>query len=319
MTRRTAIARCLCAFALAAGLVLAGAVPAAAAGSDRRVWAADFPDPDVVWTGTGYVALSTASQGHNMPALTSPDLVHWKRTSDALPRLPAWSAPGRSWAPALWRRGREWVLYYATRDRVTNQQCLSVATATRAQGPYLDRTTKPWLCQHRLGGSIDPSPYLDGAGRAYLIWKSDGNAVHQRSTLWSQRLTPDGLRRLGSAVPMLREDAAWQSPTLEGPSVVSLAGGRFLLLYSAGRWSSAHYAIGYADCAGPAGPCHDVDTRAPWQATTKSRSGPGGASAFQDAHGHWYLAFHAWSPGRVGYPRGARSLWIQPLHLGGLT
>ena len=46
-------------------------------------------------------------------------------------------------------------------------------------------------------------------------------------------------------------------------------------------------------------------------------AGPGGASAFTDRNGQWRLALHAWTPGAVGYPRGARSLWILPLEFPG--
>jgi hypothetical protein len=41
-------------------------------------------------------------------------------------------------------------------------------------------------------------------------------------------------------------------------------------------------------------------------------AGPGGAEVFPDRDGSWRMAFHAWTPDRVGYENGGvRSLWVE--------
>ena len=42
----------------------------------------------------------------------------------------------------------------------------------------MDMSTAPLIYQLSLGGSIDPSPFVDADGAAYLVWKADANAGH---------------------------------------------------------------------------------------------------------------------------------------------
>jgi hypothetical protein len=91
----------------------------------------------------------------------------------------------------------------------------------------------PLVCQTELGGSINPHVFIDTDGATYLLWKADGNAIGQRSTLYAQRLVPNGLSLAGQPVPLLRSDAAWEQPLIENPALVA-ADGSYLLLYSGG-------------------------------------------------------------------------------------
>jgi hypothetical protein len=84
------------------------------------------------------------------------------------------------------------------------------------------------------------------------------------------------------------------------------------LFYSASRWDTGSYAIGWASCAGPAGPCRQAAT-VPLMASHGTIAGPGGPQVFTDVAGQAYLAFHAWTVPTIGYPQGARSLHIDPL------
>jgi beta-xylosidase len=81
-------------------------------------------------------------------------------------------------------------------------------------------------------------------------------------------------------------------------------GGDYWLLYSGNWWSSADYAIGYARCDAPDGPC--VKPRqGPLVATGPAGLGPGGAETFVDGTGQRWMAYHAWA-GTVGYAQGGR-------------
>ena len=277
----------------------------------------DAPDPFLVEDGDRWVLYSTQVGLLNVPVATTPDLVTWSAPTDALPVLPAWVEWGRTWAPGVLRRPGNFVLYFAARSRATGGQCIGAATSTSATGPFTSTSLEPLVCQPELGGSIDPHPFVDTDGTAYLLWKADGNAIGRPSTLFSQRLRSDGLALEGQATPLLHNDAAWEAPLVENPALVRV-GGRYVLLYSGGWWESAGYATGYATCDSPLGPCAKVTTAHPLHTSGGGVAGPGGASVITGPAGDLWLAHHGWTHGAVGYGSGgARSLHFTSLRWDG--
>jgi Glycosyl hydrolases family 43 len=181
----------------------------------------DVPDPFILAEGGRFVLYSTQVGLHNVPVATSPDLRQWSPPSDALPQLPAWAEWGHTWAPGVTRLGDRFQLYFAAHHRASGSQCIGVATSATADGPFVSTAPDPLVCQTHLGGSIDPHPFIDTDGAAYLLWKADGNAIGQPSTLYAQRLTPDGLALTGQPVALLSSDAAWEQPLIENPALVA--------------------------------------------------------------------------------------------------
>lgn len=270
----------------------------------------DFPDPFVLRVDAVYFAYGTNSAPTNVQVMTSSDLASWRTIGDALPRLPAWAAPGWTWAPVVLRRERTYVLYYTVRDRRSGLQSISVASADRPEGPFVDSSAGPLIFQHDRGGSIDPSPFVDADGTPYLLWKSDDNALDQPSSLWAQELAPDGQSLVGAPAELLSHDRRWEQPLIEGPAMVQVRG-RYFLFYSANWWESPSYSIGYAIGSSPLGPFTRVTRRRPWFRTCGEVAGPGGQEFFTDTSGALCMAYHAWTPGTVGYgDGGARSLRI---------
>jgi beta-xylosidase len=294
-------------------VVLGLALALSAAAVAPRVLAAgaptDFPDPFVLRVGATYFAFSTNSGGANVPVMRSTDLVHWARDGDALPALPRWASGGFTWAPSVLARGALFVLYYVVHDPAGHRQCVSRAVSARPEGPYADTSGGPLVCQGRAG-SIDPSPFVDAGGAAFLLWRSEGRP----GRLWSQRLANDGLSLVGPAVPLLVADQPWEAQVIEGPTMARVAG-RYWLLYSGNRWDTAAYAEGWALCRGPQGPCQAGP--APVLASQGPLAGPGGGELFTDAAGGLRLAYHAWTAGAVGYPHGARSLHLARVTVAG--
>jgi beta-xylosidase len=273
----------------------------------------DAPDPFLLDDGDRWVLYSTQVGLANVPVATTPDLASWSAPTDALPELPAWAEWGRTWAPGVLRRPGGLVLYFAARSRTTGGQCIGAATSTSATGPFTSTGPEPLVCQPDLGGSIDPHPFVDTDRTAYLLWKADGNAIGRASTLFSQRLRPDGLALEGQATPLLHNDAAWEAPLVENPALVRV-GGRYVLLYSGGWWESAGYATGYATCDSPSGPCAKVTTERPLHTSGGRVAGPGGASVITGPAGDLWLAHHGWTEGAVGYGSGGtRSLHFASL------
>lgn len=276
------------------------------------VWGGDFPDPFVLAVGGSYAAFGTNGAGRNVQVLTSADLVTWKEEADALPQLPGWAQEGNTWAPTVLPRPGGYILYYTVREPRSGRQAISVASATVPVGPFTDGSRAPFVFQNDLGGSIDPSPFVDTEGRAYLVWKADSNAIKQTTSLWGQELSADGMSLSGVPTRLLTGDAPWEQPLIEAPSLAR-NGELYYLFYSANWWNTDRYSIGYATSSGPLGPFAKHTTGSPWFASGPDAAGPGGQEFFSDTAGTLHMAYHAWTPGRVGYPAGARSLRIAPI------
>jgi beta-xylosidase len=204
-------------------------------------------------------------------------------------------------------------MYYAVDVAGTGQECISVATASQPQGPFVDSSTVPLECQKSLGGSIDPTSFTDVGGTSYLVWKSGGPGT---STIWSEQLDPTGTVMAAGSTPakLLVPDQPWESGTVEAPDLV-YSGGRYLLFFSGNDWNSSNYAVGIATCVSPLGPCRDASPR-PILASGPGVAGPGGESVFTDAAGTDWIAFHAWVPGAVKFPN-SRDLYLRRLTLTG--
>lgn len=277
------------------------------------VYPFDFPDPDVILVGQTYFAYATNSVAGNIQIIESTDLTHWTAVGNALPSLPTWAATNYTWAPSVAQIGGNFVLYYAVDVAGSGNECISVATASQPQGPFVDKSTAPLECQKSLGGSIDPFTFIDSNGSAYLLWKSGGPGS---SKIWSEQLAPSGTAMAPGTSPtvVLVPDQAWEAGTVEAPDMIT-SGGHYFLFFSGNDWKTASYAVGVAICRGPLGPCSDASPN-PILTSGTGMAGPGGESVFTDAAGTYWIAFHAWVPGAVGFPN-SRDLYLRRLTVSG--
>jgi beta-xylosidase len=294
----------------------AEATPAQAV-STAPAYPGDFPDPFIVPVatpvGTTYWAYSTGSGDRNLQVMSSTSLDFTNgRPADPLPRLPWWAQAGKTWAPSVLHLGNTFVMYY-TVHAFFGPQCISVATSSNPAGPFTDHSLLPLVCQLDHGGSIDPSPLVAPDGKLYLLWKSDDNAIGQKTNLWAQPLTANGRSLMNNRSLLLTADEPWQGqpPLIEGPSMF-FANHTYYLFYGANNWGTPTAGIGYATCSTPLGPCTEKSLAAPWLGSRPPQDqGPAGPSLFVDATGHARIAYHAWTGG-VGYntPGAVRSLWL---------
>jgi hypothetical protein len=304
--------------ALVAGVVLAVLSPGTAHASGTEAFNEDFPDPFIlpvtVDGATTYYAYATNTKDvyAHVQMMSSPDLQTWSPRTDALKALPKWAVAGYTWAPSVLAVGGKHVLYYTARERKSNKQCISRALSTDGpDGPFVDSSTGPMICQHRLGGSIDPDPFLDPKdGALYLHWKSDDNAVGGISKLWGQKLTSDGLGLSNKAQQLMKYDREWEKPLIEAPQMLRVNDSGYHLFYSGNWWESEHAAIGYGICTGPLSGCEKKTLTAPWLAKDTDRVGTAGQTFFTKPDGSRFVAYHAWDDA-VGYGNGGkRSLWM---------
>ena len=280
---------------------------------DNPVYENDFPDPHIMVVDGTYYAFATNGASANIQLIRSTDLENWERLGDAVPALPLWAGVnfGLTWAPTAMQIGDQFVMYYTTRDKASDRQCISQAVSDVPEGPYVDTTTAPTVCQVDLGGSIDPYLFEDADGQLYLFWKNDGNCCGKPVGLWVQPLSDDGLTLEGEPVELLQRDQAWERPLIENPAMVEHEGA-YYLFYSGNWWESVDYAVGYGVCETVMGPCTKPETQ-PIFTYSKDALGPGGEAFFTDPEGNLWMVYHAWTGATVGYPAGERSLHIDPV------
>ena len=272
----------------------------------------DFPDPFVLADAGGFYAYATNANDRHVQLLHSADLRSWRALPDAMPALASWvrQPVPHVWAPEVIRLGNRYVLYYTAHDRASDRQCVGAAVSASPAGPFVDDAAKPLVCQADLGGTIDASPLLDG-GRLYLYFKSDGNCCDKPTHIFAQALRPDGLGVVGEPIRLLTNGRVWEGKVIEAPTMV-VRDGKYLLLYSANDFGNGSYAAGYANCAGPLGPCEPVETPFLRSSPEAKLFGPGHQSVFK-VGGQDYIAYHAWELKPDGKRADRRFLYIDKL------
>ncbi len=173
----------------------------------------DYSDPDAVRVGEDYFLI--ASSFCNTPAvplLHSRDLVNWKVINYVMDRLPfdCYDKPRHgcgAWAPAI--RYHEGVYY--------------VFIPLPDEGIMMCKTTDPWgkwsepSYVRRVVGWIDPCPFWDDDGKAYMVSAFARSRIGFKSMLYMSPIEPDcsGVLDDGQFV----YDGHATQPTIEGPKL----------------------------------------------------------------------------------------------------
>lgn len=283
----------------------------------------NYADPFVLRVDDRYYAFATGDLTYNIQVSTSEDLVTWTPRREALRNLPIWqpSAKGLTWAPEVVETSAGFVMHYTARDVQAGRQCLAVAVSEAPEGPYVDASDAPLLCQYDLGGSIDSSPFQDEDGKRYLLWKSDGNCCAIPVRFFIADLSDDGLTLAGEPRELdgLTVDQGWERTLIEAPTLL-LRDGTYYMFFSANDYNSRDYAVGYATSDSVDGPYRDADenpilaTEVPFGSPPGDPAGPGHQSVVADDEGDLWLVYHAWDSGLIGDRIGGRrAMWIDEL------
>jgi len=190
-------------------------------------------------------------------------------------------------------------LYFSARSRSWGgehglRECIGVATSRQPDQPF-SAANKPIVCREFKSGVIDPDPFRDGH-RIYLFYKRDGNCCGRGSGLIVQNLTADGLQVSGGPIRLgVTNNQPWEGDVVEAPTMFEHKG-RYYLFFSGADYSGANYAIGYATCPSPTGPCQE----SPRNPIVKSNFiaqprviGPGHQSVMNYDR-RTIIAYHAW-------------------------
>jgi beta-xylosidase len=254
------------------------------------------PNPFVLVDEGRYYMYSSqvAFEGSSIELRISDDARQWEvQPINALPVIPTWAAHGLTWAPDVVRIEDGYVMYLTAlmAGVEPKTQCIGVAVADRPEGPFR-AAPDPMVCQRDRNGSIDPRTFVDAAGDLWLHWKSDDNADvggTSRSSIYAQRLGPDGTSLEGEPTRILEVDQGWEGRIVEAPNMV-LIDGEHWLFYSGNWFNQPAYGLGVARCEGPAGPC-TKPLDGPWLASNAQGTGPGEGSLFVDLDGALWIAY----------------------------
>jgi beta-xylosidase len=183
---------------------------------------ADYSDPDVIRHGEDFwmVASSfTATPG--LPILHSRDLVNWTIRNHAIRNVPHPRyrdvQPGCGvWAPAIrFHAGKFWVFFPMPDEGIF------VTCADDPAGIW----SEPW-CLQEAKGWIDPCPFWDDDGQAYLVHAYANSRAGKKERLHIRPMAPDGTRLLGEGREVIHTP---HHAYLEGPKVHKLNGWYYIL------------------------------------------------------------------------------------------
>jgi len=189
---------------------------------------ADYSDPDVIRMGEDFfMTASSFNCTPGLPILHSCDLVNWHLINHAVKNLPdphygEVQAGCGIWAPAIrFYDGKFWIAF------ATPDEGIFVTTATDPAGQ--------WSEPHLLlagKGMIDPCPFWDNDGKAYLVHAYAKSRAGIKHCLRLYPMSPDATHLLGEGHVVFSDPV--KHPTLEGPKFIKRNGWYYILAPAGG-------------------------------------------------------------------------------------
>lgn len=206
---------------------------------------ADYSDPDVIRVGdTYYLTASSFNYIPGLPILVSKDLVNWKLANYALDRInyDKYDVPQHAkgvWAPAIRYHNKRYYIYYGMPD-----EGIFMVSAKNPLGKW----DEPVLVLAGKG-LIDPCPFWDEDGKAYIIHGYAKSRIGFKSYLGIFPMSYDGARAI--AEDHILYDGVETQPTIEGPKVYKRNGYYYILAPAGGVKNGWQTALRSRDIYGP--------------------------------------------------------------------
>lgn len=178
----------------------------------------DYSDPDVIRVGEDYYLVSSSfTYLPGVPLLHSRDLLHWEQLSWCLSRIPfdRYDLPAHgcgSWAPAIRHHDGLFYVFIPLPD-----EGIFVTTAADPRGPW----SEPH-CIRRTAGWIDPCPFWDEDGSAYMVHAFANSRCGIKHRIDICRMAPDASRLLDDGTQIYCNELL--HPTMEGPKMYKREG-----------------------------------------------------------------------------------------------
>ncbi len=189
---------------------------------------ADYSDPDVIRAGDCYyMTASSFNYTPGLPILISKDLVNWELKNYAIDNIPyeAYNNPAHArgiWAPSIRRHDHKFWICYGMPDEGIFM--------IHAKDP-LGRWSDPVLLLEGKG-YIDPCPFWDEDGKAYVIHGYARSRIGFKSILGIFPISPDGAAAIGEDKFLF--DGTKTQPTIEGPKVYKRNGWYYIFAPAGG-------------------------------------------------------------------------------------
>ncbi|WP_456276442.1 glycoside hydrolase family 43 protein [Bacillus sp. AK128] len=174
---------------------------------------ADYSDPDCIRVGEDFFMVSSSfHMSPCLPILHSKDLVNWTIINHVCETLPfsSYDLPRHGdgvWAPSIrFHEGKFWVFFSAPDE-----------------GVFMSTTTDPygkWSPLHlvkEVKGWIDPCPFWDDDGQAYLVHAFAKSRIGFKSILQICKMNREGTELLDEGTYVF--DGRINHPTIEGPKL----------------------------------------------------------------------------------------------------
>lgn len=173
----------------------------------------DYSDPDAIRVGDDYFMIASSfCNTPAIPVLHSKDLVNWKVISYVLERIPFKDyeepAHGRGvWAPAIRFHEGTFYVFFPMPD----------------EGIFMCTSKDPFQgwsepkCVREVIGWIDPCPFWDEDGKAYMVSAFARSRIGFKSILHMSSLIPDASGVLDDGIHIF--DGNKTQPTIEGPKL----------------------------------------------------------------------------------------------------
>lgn len=259
-------------------------------------------DPSIRVFGDTYYVYPTSDKTEwlttDFSVWSSRNLVDWKKERmilDVAHDL-KW-ANIRAWAPDCIERNGTYFFYFCADHKI------GVATATTPAGPFVDALGGPLLDRKAdpriTSNTIDPYPFIDDDGQAYLYWGNSSGKVNV------VRLKPDMITVDGPPVEfIIKGTSAGRTVEFREGLVVFKRSGKYYFMWSVDDARSDDYRVAYGTAEGPYGP-----VAVPDNATVLQKSGPAkgtGHHSVVNVPGtdRWYTVYHRHAiPNGSGYQR----------------
>lgn len=175
---------------------------------------ADYSDPDAIRVGEDYfMVASSFCNAPGLPLLHSKDLVNWKVVNYCIDKIPEFRYRNPIhgcgvWAPAI--RYHDGLFY--------------VCFPMPDEGIYMTKAADPfgkWSEPVNIrpgAGWIDPCPFWDDDGKAYLVAGVAKSRIGYKSVLHIVEMQPDGMGLIGKEVKIFDGNENDQV-TIEGPKM----------------------------------------------------------------------------------------------------
>ncbi len=190
---------------------------------------ADYSDPDAIRVGEDYFMIASSfCNAPGLPLLHSKDLVNWKVVNYIIDKVPGerYDKPVHGcgvWAPAI--RYHEGTFYACF---PMPDEGIYMCTAKDPFGKW----SKPVNIRPGAGW-IDPCPFWDDDGNAYLVAGVAKSRIGYKSVLHMVRMKPDGMGIFGDEVKIFDGNENDQV-TIEGPKMYKRNGWYYIFAPAGG-------------------------------------------------------------------------------------